>query len=620
MSLFEIATKVRRTLKGFANEFFPPPIRLVFSPAYRTPPNPLSDPYRAEKILGHLAAHAGIGIRHMSTPRSANIQQLLRVHDFSYLQSLENPEVVARIFGSPDPSLDTAALVSEQRWMTGGTILAARMAAGHKNQLSPVVNIGGGFHHAKRDKGAGFCLFNDIAVAIAQLRADGFRGRILVVDLDLHQGDGTRTLFATDASVFCCSIHAVDWDDTSCVADINIALGPGIGDNAYLSALKETLPRCFSLADPDLVLYVAGVDIAHDDAIGSWRISADAILERDRLVLSLSGKRPLVWLLSGGYGPDAWRHTARTLAFLCTGKDTPLPSTSEVNLERFRQIARRLSSTELAAPGDQNLGITAEDVLQDLMSPRAARRYLGYYTPYGIECALERYGVTDHIRRTGIPEIAVEFQLDRSNGEMIRVVTADERRDTLVELVTSVSTTAHPPLRLVVIEWLLLQNPRLPATQHHVLLPGQEHPGLGILREIVLMLVMACERLDLDGIVLNPAHYHVAALAHSEMQFADPVAEARFAAMEEAIGPTPLAEASWAVQRGELIDMVSGQPVQWVPAEMVLPVSTRFKHIRQQTDYEAAVEQAAPRFRFVWTHRSNSVSNEHRPDLEFVKK
>lgn len=600
MSFVEVAAKIRRTAKNIANEFFPPPLRLVFAPGYRTPPNPLSDPHRAEKILGHLAANAGVGTRHVYTPRPADIRQLSRVHDFHYLQSLENPDVVARIFGTPDRSLDTAALILEQRWMTGGTILAARLAAGQKHQYSPVVNVGGGFHHAKRDKGAGFCLFNDVAAAVAQLRADGFRGRVLIVDLDLHQGDGTRTLFAEDESVFCCSIHAVDWDETKCVADINLALGPGIGDTAYLRALTETLPRCFFLADPDLVFYVAGVDIAHDDAIGSWRITPNAILERDRMVLALSGKRPLVWVLSGGYGPDAWRHTARTLAWICTGRDTPVPSTSEKNLERFRKIARHLTSADLAATEDTNLGITADDLMHDLVSPRAARRYLGYYTPYGIECALERYGVTDQIRRAGILDIAVEFQLDRANGEMVRVVTADDRRDTLVELVTSVSSNFHPPLQLLVIEWLLLQNPRVIATHDHMLLPGQEHPGLGILREIVLMLVMACERLHIDGIVLTPAHYHIAALAHSVMQFDSPEAEARFAAIEEAIGPTPLAEASWAVHRGELIDTLSQQPVEWAPDPMVLPVSERFVHIRQQSQFETAVEHAAPKFRFKW--------------------
>src|SRR5262249_1369177 len=149
------------------------------------------------------------------------------------------------------------------------------------------VNLGGGFHHARRDRGQGFCLFNDVAVAMAALRRSGFTGRVLVVDLDLHDGDGTRSLFAADPTVFTYSVHNRNWDDAAAVGTAAIELGSGGGDARLLATVGETLPPIVAAHRPELVVYLAGCDPAADDGLGDWQLTLDGMLARDRTVVEL---------------------------------------------------------------------------------------------------------------------------------------------------------------------------------------------------------------------------------------------------------------------------------------------------------------------------------------------
>jgi acetoin utilization deacetylase AcuC-like enzyme len=570
---------------------------LIYHPGYRGPSSDIADPRRAQKVLGYLVREGCASLRHLRLPSHATLHQLGRVHPCGYLESLDDVATVRRIFGADLSDAAAAGLVAQQRLMVGGTIRAATMAVYRTNGGRPVINLGGGFHHARSDSGAGFCLLNDIAVAVAQLRREGYAGRILVVDLDLHQGDGTRRIFAEDETVFTYSVHANDWDVEPAVADLNVPLGAGIGDRAYLDAVGRTLPEAFRGGRPDLVFYVAGVDVAADDHLGSWRVSADAILERDRMVLEQTAGRPLVWVLAGGYGPDAWRHTARSLGWLLAGLAAPIASRGEADLRHFRQVARTLERWELSGQApEEEIELTTADVLGDLWERPSHAKFLGLYSAYGLECVLERYGVLPHLRELGFRRFRVELELEHSTGQRARLYSDEGRPELLIELVLR-EDGSHPPHRLLLVEWLLLQNPRAQPTPERPLLPGQEHPGLGCVWEIGLLLLMACERLGFDGLAFNPAHYHLAVQGKGRLFFLDPALQARFSAMQAALERLGLGEASRVVESGGLVDARTGEPFRWQPGLMVVPVSEALQGYFGGAEYEQAVGVAAGELR-----------------------
>ena len=278
------------------------------------------DPLRGEKVLGALR-EAGLLERDLlSEPRPASLQNLLRVHTPEYLHAVQEPEALSRVLGVEVPPAEVEATLDLQRLMAGGTIQATRLAM---RTGGIAVHLGGGFHHAMPDAGLGFCVFNDVAVAIRRLRGRGFVEPVLVVDLDLHDGNGTRRIFADDPTVHTFSIHNDHWGDTEAVASTSIALGPGVGDARFLGTLREALPPVFEAVKPGLVVYLAGTDPAEDDPIGNWRLSAGALFERDRFVTSLArpdGRPcPMVVVLAGGYGRHAWRYSARYVLWLAVG-------------------------------------------------------------------------------------------------------------------------------------------------------------------------------------------------------------------------------------------------------------------------------------------------------------
>jgi acetoin utilization deacetylase AcuC-like enzyme len=242
------------------------------------------DPTRGQKILGFLADEGLLDRDDISVPRPPAVRSLLRVHDPEYIDAVgHDPEVTERIFGSRISDEEIERVMEVQRLAVGGTIQATRLALQGR---SVAINLSGGFHHAERDRGGGFCIFNDIAVAVARLRAKGFREPILVVDLDIHDGNGTRSIFAHDSTVHTYSVHNEHWDETDAEASTAIALGADAGDEIYLGTLLKSLPDVMMTVKPGLVIYVAGTDPAADDALGNWKISADGMFRRDRLVIA----------------------------------------------------------------------------------------------------------------------------------------------------------------------------------------------------------------------------------------------------------------------------------------------------------------------------------------------
>lgn len=199
----------------------------------------------------------------------------------------------------------------------GGTWLAARLALRH----GYAANGAGGSHHALHDSGAGYCVFNDLAVAAHRLVEERTVARILIVDLDVHQGDGTAALTAGRDDIVTFSVHGEkNFPARKARSTLDVALPDGADDGAYMAALADHLPRLLDDVRPDLLLYQAGVDPHADDRLGRLALSDAGLDARDRYVMRLARARgvPLASVLGGGYGHDrmavARRHAASMLA------------------------------------------------------------------------------------------------------------------------------------------------------------------------------------------------------------------------------------------------------------------------------------------------------------------
>jgi len=554
------------------------------------------DPLRGEKVLGTLEESGLLARDLLSEPRPVSLRNLLLVHTPEYLQSLQEPETLTRILGVEVGPRDVEDTLDLHRLMTGGTIQATRLAL---RTGGVAVHLGGGFHHAGSSSGLGFCIFNDLAVAIRRLRARGFEEPVLVVDLDLHDGNGTRQIFADDSTVHSLSVHNEHWGSTEAVASTSIALGAGVEDAEYLSTLREALPRVFDAVRPGLVFYVAGTDPALDDAIGNWRLSARALLDRDRLVMQLArgeGRpRPLVVTLAGGYGRYAWRYTARYLLWLSSGRELEPVAEEALALERFRRLGRDMRYAEQTDDGlPFSLG---EDDLAALM-PGAPQptRFLGYFSRHGVELLLERAGVLAQLRAKGFRTLRVELGGRDLPGGTLRVACEDGgpgSREVLVELRAERSRSAVPGMEVIAVDWLLLQNPREPFSNRRPQLPGQQHPGLGLLRDFMGWLVVVCETHGLDGVWFVAGHYHIAMQSRRLVRLLRPEDEARLQAMASALEDLPLPEATIAIDSGRLVRADTRLTVAWEPMATVLPVSERLKALVTGPEYEMAVARAA---------------------------
>lgn len=588
---------VRRTFRQLRARYGRPRLDLVYGSGYQLHlPAALHDPGRGEKVLAWLAGHKLLRAGSVREPHPASIRTLRRVHDDDYLESLSEPEALTRVLGYSVGEADRDRILNLQREMVGGTILAIRLAL---TTDRTTFNLGGGLHHAFADRGERFCVFNDVATAVATERSRGFEGRVLVVDLDLHDGDGVRSLFADDETVHTYSIHNQTNGAENAVESTILELGTGVDDGTYLNTLRESLPEVIRRFRPQLVIYLAGVDPARDDEIGDWLISPDALAERDRFVVDrvrgAGEEPPLAILLAGGYGKGAWRYTARFAAWLITGDDLSLPLTDdEEMLARYRRMAQSFSHGDLTsdADADDTWTLTEEDVLGGLAGTPRRTRFLGYYSLHGIELALEKAGLPRRIRDMGFPEPTFELDLDNPSGETLRLFGDARKTELLMELRAQRDRRTVSGMELLRVEWLLLQNPRASFPSDRPRLPGQRFPGLGMLREVVSFLVLACERLGLDGLFFVPSHYHLAAQSRSLLRFLDPEAEARFRAIRAAVENAPLASATQAVSEGRILDEKMGESVQWEAAPMILPVSERLRERISGEEYERKVLEA----------------------------
>ena len=194
-------------------------------------------------------------------------------------------------------------LVERGRRSVGGTLAAARHALEH----DVAMNLGGGTHHAGRDFARGYCLFNDVAVALAALRRDGLAERALVLDCDVHQGDGTADIFAADPRTFTLSLHgARNYPFTRVASDLDVDIASGTGDDRYLRALGEALDFALEQFRPDFAFYLAGADPWEGDRLGRLALSKPGLRARDELALDalMETGAAVCVVLGGGYADD----------------------------------------------------------------------------------------------------------------------------------------------------------------------------------------------------------------------------------------------------------------------------------------------------------------------------
>ncbi|MCB1057688.1 MAG: hypothetical protein KDD11_19475, partial [Acidobacteria bacterium] len=595
-----------RTTRRLSRRLWPVGARIVFSDRYALGHSAVPhDPLRAEHILTFLVAEGLIDGDAVLRPRMASVRRLRQVHTDAYLDSLRDPDALTRVAGIRFTEAELDRFLEVQRRMVGGTDLAVREALLHQQTL---LHLGGGLHHAHADRGQGFCILNDVAVAIVGRRREGFRGNVLVVDLDLHHGDGTEAIFAADPTVHTFSIHNRAWQDIEAVASTNVALGSGVDDDTYLRALRHHLPRLLESHRPQLVIYLAGVDPAADDRIGDWRITPQGMLARDlfvqRQVARARGRPPLVVCLAGGYGTRAWQYSARFFSTVLNhGVALEPPSTDAITLERYRQLSKVLDPDELTGiPSSTDWQLTAEDIYGALGGGQPRTRFLDFYSKHGLELVLERSGLLDRLRARGFHDLVLDVDLEDESGETVRLFSEQHGRELLAELRANRDRRLIPGMELLQVEWLLLQNPRAHFAPGEAPLPGQEYPGLGMLRDVVALLVVVCERLHLDGISFVPSHYHLASTSHKVLRFLDPHHEVTYDALQEALAGLSVAEASHAVEAGRIRDTRTGEIFHWTPMAMVLPVSPALQERLYGEEAEKELERAraeAPVFELV---------------------
>lgn len=275
-------------------------MRVYYSDVFVLPlPEGHRFPMRKYSLLMERVARAGIvPAPYILVPDPATEEELLRVHEPDYVRRVNQGELTdkeMKRIGFPW----SPALVQRSRQTVGGTLAACRAALAD----GVSVNLAGGTHHAYPDHGQGFCVFNDAAVAARAMQAEGRSQRILVVDLDVHQGNGTAAIAAGDPSIFTFSVHgAKNFPFRKEQSDLDIALDDDTDDDAYLDALRWGLSR-LPWADTDLAIYLAGADPFVEDTLGRLALSKQGLAERDRLVFDwcAAAGTPVAVVMAGGY-------------------------------------------------------------------------------------------------------------------------------------------------------------------------------------------------------------------------------------------------------------------------------------------------------------------------------
>ena len=283
-------------------------LKIAYDPIYchPLPRSPNGEPHRFpmlkyELIPEQLIYEGTCSVEHFFAPRQLDERWILGVHTLAYWQDLKNLRIsdkMVRRIGFPL----SAQLIERETRIAQGTIECCHFAL--ENQIA--MNVAGGTHHAYPNRGEGFCLLNDVGIAANYLLENQLATKILVVDLDVHQGNGTAVMFQEEPRVFTFSMHGKDnYPLQKETSDLDIALPTNTQDDDYLRLLYETLPALIEQQKPDFVFYISGVDILETDKLGKLKVSQAGCRRRDEFVFEQCRQHqiPVVVSMGGGYSP-----------------------------------------------------------------------------------------------------------------------------------------------------------------------------------------------------------------------------------------------------------------------------------------------------------------------------
>jgi acetoin utilization deacetylase AcuC-like enzyme len=278
-------------------------LKLVYSDRYHVDIGPHVFPTEKYRLVkDRLASEDGLGEEYFISPGIPCDEDVFAVHTEEYIHKLKNAGLSSYEIQLMELPY-SKGLIEASLLCVGGTILACRQAM----KEGTGVHIGGGFHHAFPDHGEGFCVLNDIACGIRAAQKYDAAGKVLVVDCDLHQGNGTAFIFRDDDSVFTFSIHQENnYPYLKPPGSMDIGLEDGAGDGEYINSLEKNIPCIIKSFGPELMVYVAGADPYRKDALGGLALTLEGLKKRDELVIGLAraGKIPYAVVLAGGYAED----------------------------------------------------------------------------------------------------------------------------------------------------------------------------------------------------------------------------------------------------------------------------------------------------------------------------
>jgi acetoin utilization deacetylase AcuC-like enzyme len=514
------------------------------------------EPRRADLVAWHLLEDRWISPENLRTPARARYEDIGRIHSEDYLDQLSSRETLAQVFGVDPWDVPVDELMRSVRLGVGGTLAAVREALARRG---PAVNLLGGFHHAGPDWGSGLCALNDVAVALAAIRHEGFAGRAVILDLDAHPPDGTAACLAGTADVW---IGSLSGGATHPIAGTDETILPaGCDDTTYLAALEALLGR---MPPPDVAFVVAGGDVLAGDHLGGLGLSLDGARRRDLRVARALRSVPSVWLPGGGYHPRSWHLLAGTVLALLRHTRLPIDAREDPLSVRFASLARHL---ERQRPSDGRKDLTLADIESDLGVGAESRRLLfGVFSAEAVEYSLHRFNLLSFLERRGYGPFRVALATASGGGERASTFgQADGHEHLLIDCVLERGTVGGRGVLYV--HWLALRDPRARFSARRPRLPGQDVPGLGLAREMMALLVVMARRLDLAGLAFKPAWYHTAYVARQQFRFHDPGVQGRFEAMLRDLAGVGLVEISTAIAGGRV--RLNGQPYKWEAEDMV---------------------------------------------------
>ena len=539
------------------------PVTLFYDAIFRWPLASVetatgTEPRRADYVVWYLIASGAIARDELLTPCRVPYADLARVHTARYLESLSSGETLAMIFAVDASDIPVDETVNTIRIACGATLDAARAAL---KTRSPAVNLIGGFHHAFPDKGGGLCAVNDMAVATAVLRAEGFKGRVAILDLDAHPPDGTAACFAGQENVWLGSLSGSFWKPLDGVDET--VLPAACPDEKYLKALSALLDR---MPDAELTFVLAGGDVLAGDRMGRLGLTLKGARRRDLMIAERLEGRPSVFLPAGGYHKDAWKVLAGTVLALRHRSKEAIPKRFDPMRAHYSEIWRDLGIGE-----SDEFELSMEDLDDSLASGPSQLCLLGAFTAENLELIFERVGLLRHLARLGFSAFRTEID-EASPGERFRLFGrfADEEH-VLIEAV--VEKKRLGPNEVLYIHWMTLRNPKAAFSDKRPALPGQEVPGLGLMREMGELFARMAKGLKLPAVAFRPAWYHMSYAARTHFQYLDPVHQGRFEAMVRDLHKMPLREVTLAVAQGRV--RVNGQPYEWEPLEMAYWLSKK---------------------------------------------